>query len=146
MNLYRCRDCEHQFEHKKQLKKCPECKSKEVFEASHYKDPESGKWYLYKYNPGPYISIRLGDNEVKNLEHLGRRNWEKDEKAGIIKESEQKKAEREADLDKKKPLPNGMKRIKTKKASPWWREGKVDQSLGDMSDRKREEYIMTGNK
>jgi len=132
---YKCDNCADEFEiiqsfQDKSLKKCKKCK----------------KHKLNKVLYVPYVSITLGIHEIKSLDHLGRNNFDRDEKAGIIKESEQKKAEREAELDKKNPLPNGMKRVKTKKVSPWWRDGKVDQSLGDMSDKKREEYIMTGNK
>lgn len=142
MNLYRCHDCEHQFERKKSLKKCPECKSNEVFEASHYKDPKTGKWFLYKYTEGPYVSVKLGDSELKTLDHLGRRNFDRDDRNGIVKE----KVEKDAELDKIAPLPNGMKRIKSKKVQPWWRDGKVDQSLGQLSETKQHDYIMTGKK
>lgn len=141
MNLYRCDACDHQVEAKKLGKKCPNCKKGRMLERTHYREAD-GRMTLYKYVEVPYAAIRLGDDDLKTLDHLGRRNYERDDKAGIIAAQEEQKA----DLDKVNPLPNGMKRIKKKKVQPWWRDKKVDTSLGDLSDTQRNNYIMTGRK
>jgi DNA-directed RNA polymerase subunit RPC12/RpoP len=142
MNLYRCDQCDHQVEANKHGKKCPNCKKGRMSERTHYKDPETGKMTLYKYVETCYVAVRLGDNDLKTLDHLGRRNYERDDAAGIVAA----KAQREADLDKANPLPNGMKRIKKTKGNPWWRDKKVDTSLGDLGATQQHNYIMTGNK
>lgn len=148
MNLFRCSHCEHQIEsNKKSIKHCPQCKGKDcVFEATHYK-LDNGSYVLYKYNEGPYISVRLGDDEVKTLDHLGRRNYERDEKLGIVADKEGKEKEK-ADKEYKENLNVGKyKKIKTKKDKPWWRDTKrVDTSLAQLNDKQLDNYIMTGKK
>ncbi len=136
MNLYRCSVCESQYESTKPIKTCAKCKKRTLYEATHFKT-EDGKMVLYKYVEVPYIAIKLGDSEVKTLDHLGRRNWERDTKNGIIGEKEEKKRE----TDKKKG-----KKVKSKE-KPWWRDtDKPDPTLAKLNDKQKENYIMTGKK
>ena len=147
MNLYRCGECDHQVESEKTVKRCPKCKKNAMFEAIFYK-MDNGK--LVRYKPeeeGPYVCVRLGDSEVKSIDHLGRRNFERDEKLGIINENEGRKADQEKEDFKKNPTIGKHKRMKTKKEKPWWRDSKrVDTSIADLSPKKLDEYIMKGTK
>ncbi len=133
---YKCDNCEHEFEitqgyHDKRLKKCSECKKH--------------KLYIVLY--APYVAVKLGDNDIKSLDHLGRRNWEKDSKAGIIIERAEAKKERKELEARNTPLPGGMKRVNKPTKKPWWRDGnKIDTSLADLNDNKRNEYILKGKK
>lgn len=145
MNLYRCSDCDYQEERQKPLKKCPKCKSKEFLERTHFKCPDTGKMFLYKYVEVPYVSVKLGDSDLKTLDHLGRRNYERDEKLGIIKEKDEKT--READELAKPSHIGKYKRIKKKKGNAWWRDSdKIDTKLSNLTDKQKQDYVFKGKK
>lgn len=131
MYLYRCSDCNYQTELTKHRKTCPKCKSKEFKERTHYKCLETGKMVLYKKETSPYVSVRLGDSELKTVDHLGRRNYERDMKSGEFYEKAKKM---------------GMEPKKKAKPTPWRTKEKIDTSLARMTESQKEKYIMTGQR
>jgi hypothetical protein len=145
MYLYRCGDCNYQEERSKHKKKCPKCSSKDFRERTHYLCPETGKYELYKYTDGPYISVRLSDSEI-TIGMLGERNFKRNK--GIIEDRDARKAEIEAKDDS--PI-HGYKRVKkTNKHQDkvWWRNKNqpINTALGGLSDEKKKEYIIKGTK
>lgn len=133
---YKCDNCNDEFEIKqsfadKPLKKCKVCK----------------KHKLNKVLFVPYVAIKLGDSDLRTIDHVGRRNFEKDEKLGIIAERGEKDKERKELEARNTPLPCGRARVPKPTKKPWWRESnKVDTSLADLNDTKKNEYILKGKK